>query len=317
MSLDMEEAIIAAVERLTPSVVRVHGRRNGAPKGTDPIPVEGAGSGFVWDERGHIVTNDHVVRGSRNLSVVTPDLKIHVAEVVGEDPATDVALLQIGSSDLIPAPLGDSEKLRVGQFALAVGNSLGLPGGPTVSSGLVSALNRPLPGADYVLEGLIQTDAAINPGNSGGPLADLPGRVIGVNTAVVPYAQGVGFAVPINTVRTVVDQLVTQGRVVRPWLGVSAVGLSPTNARRYRIRRDEGILLAEIIRGGPAEAAGLSAGDVLLRMGDRPIRTLHDLLTEISKLPIGGAVDVTFERANALRKSVLRVAESPALPPRT
>ncbi|MFZ1023069.1 MAG: trypsin-like peptidase domain-containing protein [Thermoplasmata archaeon] len=307
----LESEMIGAVERVTPSVVGLRRWKEGGRRARRELVPEGAGSGFVLDSQGHVVTNDHVVHDADEIHVETPDGRSLSAELIGEDPATDVALVRVTPQELRPAELGDSETLRVGQFVLAVGNALGLPGGPTVSSGIVSALGRPLPGADYVLEGLIQTDAAINPGNSGGPLADLSGRVVGINSAMAPFAQGVGFALPINTVRSIASQLRTGRRVVRPWLGISAVTLSRPVAIRFRTSRTEGILLAEVARGGPAALAGLRPGDVLLKVGEQPLRSLRDLLEALARLPIGGAVDVSLARGASEHKTVVRIVEAP------
>ena len=309
--LAVESELTRAVERLAPSVVRVERRGARRLDPTDPRSPGGTGSGFVLDARGFVVTNDHVVRGARSVAVALPDGDEVEASVVGEDPLTDVALLRVDGRRLPAARLGDSAALKVGQFALAIGNSLGLPGEPTVSFGVVSALGRPLPGTDFIFEGLIQTDAPINPGNSGGPLANLDGEVIGVNTAVVPFAAGVGFAVPSNTVRSIAEQIRSVGRVVRPWLGISAVPLTPALARRFNVGRTEGILVAEVARRGPAERAGLRPGDVLLVLASRPVRSLKELLSGLAPLPIGGAVDAVFDRSGAEMRTVVRVVEGP------
>jgi serine protease Do len=254
------------------------------------------------DERGFVVTNDHVVRGAPQLHVRLADDREVVAEPLGEDPLTDIAILRIRADRLPAAELGDSDALKVGQFALAVGNSLGLPGGPSVSVGVISALGRPLPGSDFVFEGLIQTDAAINPGNSGGPLADIRGAVMGINTAVVPFAQGVGFAVPINTVRRVLDQILKQGRVVRPWLGILGTGGQGPNG-------EPGIVIANVVRGGPAERAGLRPSDIVVRVGSHEVTSLRGLLRTLAELPIGGAVDLAYVRNGSVRKAVIRIVE--------
>ncbi|MCI4369863.1 MAG: trypsin-like peptidase domain-containing protein, partial [Thermoplasmata archaeon] len=202
-----------------------------------------------------------------------------------------------------------SDRLRVGQFALAIGNSLGLPGSPSVSFGVVSAVGRPLPWASHVLEGLVQTDAAINPGNSGGPLADLSGQVIGVNTAIVPFAQGVGFAVPSNTIRYVIDALLEHGRVVRPWLGIQAVTrLDGDGALAHPV----GVYVAEVVDHGPAGLAGVQPGDVIVRIGPYPVLQLHDLLVALSRVPIGGAVDVNVRRGPSELSTIVRIVEAPA-----
>ncbi|HUI38121.1 MAG TPA: trypsin-like peptidase domain-containing protein [Thermoplasmata archaeon] len=306
----LESELVEAVERVRPSVARIRRSVRISGRG-ERVPAEAAGSGLVVDPRGYLVTNDHVVRGSRDIRATFDDGRELSAEVVGEDPATDLAVLRVGVRDLPAARLADSERLRVGQFALALGNALGLPGGPSLSVGVISALGRPLPGADHVLEGLIQTDAAINPGNSGGPLAALDGSVIGVNTAIVPYAQGVGFAIPSNAVRTVVDEIVRSGRVARPWLGISGLGVDPSIARRFGLRASRGVLLAEVHRPGPAGAAGLRPGDVLLRLGPNELAGLRDLVGTLGRLPLGGAVDFEYLRDGSRRRGVLRIEETP------
>ncbi len=312
MAHPLESEFVGAVERLRPSVVRIRRKRTGRFGGPDGS--EAAGTGVVLDPRGYVVTNDHVVRSSQDLKITLDDGRETHGAVVGEDPATDLALVRIDGRDVPAARFADSERLRVGQFALAIGNSLGLPGGPTVSFGVISAIGRPLPGADHVLEGLIQTDAAINPGNSGGPLADLDGAVVGLNSSVVPFAQGVGFAIPSNTVRAVAEQILSAGRVVRPWIGISGVGADAGLARRFGLARTSGVLLAEVRDDGPSARAGLRPGDLLLRIGPYAVRGLRDLIGALAKLPIGGAVDFEYARGAELKRGVLRIAEAPPYP---
>ena len=306
----LESELTGAVERIRASVVRIH-RVERPRRGDRPWAVEGTGSGVIVDRRGYVVTNDHVVRGAHELRVRSDRGEELEGEVIGEDRATDLAVVRLAGRAWPEAPLADSDRLRVGQFVVAVGNSLGLPGGPSVSLGVVSALGRPLPGADHVGEGLIQTDAAINPGNSGGPLADLDGQVVGLNTAMIPYAQGVGFAIPSNTVRFVLDQIRSGGRVVRPWLGVHAITVDEALASRLSLRTRRGVLVGEVHRPGPAADAGLRAGDVILRIGPHAISSLRELLGALAALPLGGAVDVEFVRGGGTRTSVLRITEAP------
>ena len=305
-----ESELTSAVGRIRESVVRQ--RRIEPPRrGLPPWSVDGTGTGIVVDSRGDLVTNDHVVHGAREIWVRTDRGEELPGEVLGHDRATDLAVVRVPAHGWPAAELADSDRLRVGQFVIAVGNSLGLPGGPSVSVGVVSALGRPLPGADHVLEGLIQTDAAINPGNSGGPLADLDARVVGINTAMIPFAQGVGFAIPANTVRFVVEQLRTGGRVVRPWLGANVVSVDPPLAQRFSLGVDHGVLLAEVHRPSPAADAGLRGGDVLVRVGDRGTASVRELLGTLGALPLGGAVDIEFVRGRGHRRAVLRVTEAP------
>jgi serine protease Do len=309
MSLqDLEHELTDAVERLRRSVVALRAPR---VRGGPGEIGEAAGSGVLVDPDGFLVTNHHVVDGARGLRVRFDGGRELPGEVLGSDPATDLAVVRVPGHDLPAARFADSERLRVGQFAFALGNSLGLPGGPTVSLGVISATGRPLPGADYVLEGPLQTDAAINPGNSGGPLANLSGEVLGINTAMMPFAQGVGFALPSNTVRSIVEQIRSSGRVHRPWLGISAVTVSPALARRERLPTEQGVLVAGVDRAGPAAASGIRAGDVLRQIGERPIGSLRELLAALARLPVGGAVDFEYLREGRVRRGVLRIAEAP------
>ena len=178
--------------------------------------------------------------------------------------------------------------------------------------GVVSALGRPLPGADFIYEGLIQTDTAINPGNSGGPLADLNGNVIGINTAMIPFAQGVGFAIPVNLVKWVAGQILEKGRVVRPWLGISGANLNPVIARRYDLPTDTGVLVVEIDPRGPAYQAGIRVGDVVVQVGPHEIKEMKDIISALSKLHISEEVELSLVRLGTRRKTLLRLIEAPA-----
>ena len=302
-----QEELVAAVAALTPSVVRVlrsTERRRHRRMGEEVA----SGTGFVVDDRGHVVTNYHVVKEPGQIAVTFADGAVVPGELVGVDPLTDLAVLRVVRKGPPAVTFADSDRLRVGQFALAIGNSLGLPGSPSVSLGVVSAVGRPLPWATHVLEGLVQTDAAINPGNSGGPLADVSGRVIGVNTAIVPFAQGVGFAIPSNTTRWVVDSLLERGRVVRPWLGIQAVTRLDGDGPGAK---PAGVMVVEVVDGSPAALAGLRSGDVVVRIATMAIGQLRDLLKALSQVPIGGAVDVVLIRGSGEVRTVVRVTEGP------
>ncbi len=306
-----QNQITGAVERLSESVVSIDSVRVARSFGYGLVPVEGKGSGIIIDSRGYVITNNHVIDGAAQVQVHLKDGRSFVGEVVGADSQTDVAVIKVEAENLPAASLADSEKLKVGQIVLAIGNSLGLQGGPTVSMGVVSALGRPLPGADFIFEGLIQTDTAINPGNSGGPLADINGRVIGLNTAMIPYAQGVGFAIPANTVKWVSNQILEQGRVVRPWLGISGANLNQAIARRYDIPTDSGVLVVEIDPRGPAYEAGLRVGDVLVELGSHQVKEMKDVISALSKLHVKEYVDVGFVRQGSRRTTSIRLIESP------
>ena len=225
-----EDQVIQAVEKLSESIVSINSLRL-ERRFFGMVPLEGQGSGIILDRKGLVVTNNHVIDGASQVRVNLKDGRTFTGEVVGSDEATDVAVIRVDAGDLPAAELGDSETQKVGQFVLAIGNALALPGGPTVSMGVLSAKGRPLPGSDFVFEGLLQTDAAVNPGNSGGPLADLGGRIIGITTMMIPYAQGMGFAIPIITVKRVAQEILEIGGVSRRWIGISGVDVTPLLAR--------------------------------------------------------------------------------------
>jgi len=307
----LENQITEAVERLTESVVSIDSVRVTRDFRYGLVPIEGKGSGLIIDRNGYVITNNHVIDGATRVQVHLKDGRTFLGEVVGSDASTDIAVIKVDAANLPAASLGDSERLRVGQIALAIGNTLGLQGGPTVSMGVVSALGRPLPGTDFIFEGLIQTDTAINPGNSGGPLADIGGNMIGMNTAMIPFAQGVGFAIPVNTIKWVVQQILEKGRVVRPWLGISGANMNQAIARRYDLPADSGVLVVEVDTRGPAYDAGMRVGDVIIQVGSHAVKQMKDVLMALSKLAIKEEVEVDFIRLNAKRKALLRLKESP------
>jgi S1-C subfamily serine protease len=307
----LENQVTEAVERLSESVVSIDSIRVTRDFRYGMVPIEGKGSGLIIDRNGYVITNNHVIDGATRVQVHLKDGRTLLGEVVGSDASTDIAVVKVDADNLPAASLGDSEKLKVGQIALAIGNTLGLQGGPTVSMGVVSALGRPLPGTDFIFEGLIQTDTAINPGNSGGPLADIGGNVIGMNTAMIPFAQGVGFAIPVNTMKWVVQQILEKGRVIRPWLGISGANMNPAIARRYDLPADSGVLVVEVDTRGPAYEAGMRVGDVIIQIGSHAVKQMKDVLMALSKLAIKEEVEVGFVRLNAKRKALLRLRESP------
>jgi S1-C subfamily serine protease len=267
----------------------------------NPVPQEGTGSGFVYDEKGHIVTNYHVIEDAEELSVALADGQTYPAEIVGQDPTNDLAVIRIDAEDLPePVPLGDSDALRVGQFVVAIGNPFGLE--RTLTAGVISSLGRVIRGPDNRFIGeVIQTDAAINPGNSGGPLLDLSGRVIGVNSQIVSPSQanaGVGFAVPSNTVRRVVPELIARGRYPHPWLGIEPISLTAERARAFRQAGmegvvEKGVLVLQAVPGGPAEEAGIRGGSRIVRIGRYRVPLGGDIITAINGEPIADYQDLT------------------------
>jgi S1-C subfamily serine protease len=308
---EFENQITGAVERLSQSVVLIDSMRITRNYNYGMVPIEGKGSGIIIDQKGVIITNNHVIDGAARVQVHLKDGRSLIGEVVGSDESTDIAVIHVNADNLPAATLADSEKLKVGQIVLAIGNTLGLQGGPTVSMGVVSALGRPLPGADFIFEGLLQTDTAINPGNSGGPLADINGHVVGINTAMIPFAQGVGFAIPVNTIKWVVQQIREKGRVVRPWLGIYGTTLNEPLARRYQLPADTGVLVVEVDPRGPAYEAGLRVGDVMIGIGTSEIKQMKDVLSALSKHTISETVDLTFLRGGWKRSTQLQLREAP------
>jgi S1-C subfamily serine protease len=279
------QAVIRVVERVSPSVINVRRGRSG-------------GSGVVVTPDGYALTNAHVVEGMREVGVTltngTDEMR---APVVGSDPATDLAVIRIPRSGLQAAELADTETLRVGQLVIAIGDPLGFHS--TVTTGVVSALGRSLRGRDgRLIENVIQTDAALNPGNSGGPLVDTHGKVVGINTAIIPMAQGICFAIPAATARLVAGMLIRDGRVRRAYLGI---GGAPTPIGRQLVAElglaaSGGIRVLEVVERGPAARAGIEAGDILVALDDTPLVTLGELQRALGEERIGRRTTVTLIR---------------------
>jgi serine protease Do len=308
---DLEDRIVAAVASIGPSVASVESLRVGRRRGRELFASPGQATAVVWDRAGYLLTNQHVVDGATALRVHLADGRDLPGEVVGGDAVTDLAVVRVDGIDVTAARIGDSDSLRVGQIVLAVGHALGLPGGPTVSTGVVSALGRPLLGSDFIFEGLVQTDAAINPGNSGGPLLDLSGSVIGINTAMIPFAQGVGFAIPAQAVRRIAQELRERGRVIRPWVGVRVAELGPELARAHGLSPGTGLLIAEVVPRSPAHRAGLRAGDVVSRVGPFEVRRVRELIESLTKFPVGSDVRVSLRRRGREFEANVPLEEAP------
>ena len=267
-SADADMSAAEIVGAITPSVARVSTELVGAGAFGGPLPPSGAGTGIVLDEDGHILTNSHVIEGAETISVTLHDGASHDASVVGLDPATDLAVIKIAADGLSPAALGESANLLAGEDVLAVGYVMALPGAPSVSKGVVSAVGRHInTNGNFTLIDLIQTDAAINAGNSGGPLVDSSGEVVGVNTAVVRGVQGVGFAVNIDDAKIVAAQLIANGFVRRGYVGVLPITMNPLIAAQLDMDADiEGVLLQRVLPDTPAADAGLRRLDIIQAM---------------------------------------------------
>ena len=277
--------VIEVVEKVGPAVVSIDIKRSRLMGLWDQ---EGGGSGFAFTPDGFILTNNHVVEDAHNIAVRFSDGRRFKADLVGRDAATDLAVLRIDASDLVAVTLGDSNKVHPGQLAVAIGNPYGFQ--HSVTAGVISALGRSLKaGSGKLMEDIIQTDAALNPGNSGGPLVDSRGQVIGVNTAMIFLAQGLSFAVAVNTARYVAGKLIKSGRVRRSFIGVVGqdVDLPPRIRDRFALEDKGGVLVLDVTAGGPAERAGLKKGDVIVGMEGRRITGTGDLLRQMNEERIG------------------------------
>ncbi|HLW51753.1 MAG TPA: trypsin-like peptidase domain-containing protein [Candidatus Angelobacter sp.] len=281
--LDAEEQENVAVYRKAlPSVVNITSTAVAYDFFYGPVPQQGAGSGFVFDGEGHILTNYHVVENARQVEVTTSDKKKYKAQIVGQDPIHDLAVIQIPTKAVPQVEIGDSKNLVVGQKVFAIGNPFGLSG--TMTRGIISSI-RSVRGARGFIDEAIQTDAAINPGNSGGPLLNSRGQVIGINSMILTggaeQSAGIGFAIPINTAKAVLDDLVHLGRVRRPELGVRSIPIGPELADQMGLSADAGLLIVQVVAGSAAERAGLKGGNERAYLGNTPIMIGGDLIVAI------------------------------------
>ena len=269
----------------------------------------GQGSGVIVSKDGYVLTNNHVVANAGEVEIVLGDERRFTAEIVGTDPKTDLAVLKIDAPDLMPARLGDSDAMSVGEWVVAAGNPFGLTA--SVTAGIVSALGRSNMGiTDY--EDFIQTDAAINPGNSGGPLLNLDGEVVGINTAIMTRSggsMGVGFAIPSNMARDIMNSLIETGRVVRGWLGVGIQRLTPELANSFDFEGDEGVIVAEVDEGTPAYRGGLRAGDIVVAYDGRPLESMEGFRTDVASTPPGTEVPIEVVRDGETRELRVEVGE--------
>ncbi|MFQ5656531.1 MAG: DegQ family serine endoprotease [Candidatus Methylomirabilales bacterium] len=330
----MQEVFVDVAERLKPSVVNINttqkiraGRRQVEPFFRGPfreffgeefferffnLPREfrrqSLGSGVIVDAKGYILTNNHVVEQADEIQVTLVDERTFKAKVIGTDPQTDLAVIQIeGAKDLHSAALGDSDKMVTGDFAIAIGNPFGLS--HTVTVGVVSAKGRAMGITAY--EDFIQTDASINLGNSGGPLLNIDGEVIGINTAIVASGQGIGFAIPINLAKEVMEQLIKEGRVTRGWLGVVIQPLTEDLASQFGVKPKSGILIADVVEGGPASQAGMRTGDIVEAFGGRPITDVRQLQRRVAATAPGKKVPVKIKRQDKDLNLTVTIGEMP------
>jgi S1-C subfamily serine protease len=311
-------AVIAAADKVSPSVVNIEirRRRDEPLPGSPARPEErgGSGSGFIFTPDGFILTNSHVVEGASRIDVALADGRRCQARLIGSDPDSDLAVVRIDASGVAAAELGDSKTVRVGQLAIAIGNPYGFQ--CTVTAGVVSALGRSLrSNSGRLIDNVLQTDAALNPGNSGGPLVDSRGEVIGVNTAIILPAQGICFAIAVNTAKFVAGRLIRDGKIRRGYLGVAGqnVPLHRRVVRFFNLTVESGVMVASIERGSPAEKAGLASGDVIIAYGGAPVAGIDDLHRLLTDDAIGVETSVTVIRHTEKLELELAPAEMPVL----
>lgn len=294
--LSSEDEILNVLEKVSKSVVHVNTVRTVSDYFHRALPVKGTGSGFIIEPDGLVLTNAHVVSGAERIGVVLYDNNLVEGKVMGSCRSSDIVAIRIEGDSLPVAELGDSEKLRVGQRVYAIGNPFGLEGGPTITSGVISALNRSIQSPEISMMNLVQTDAAINPGNSGGPLVDTQGRVVAVNTAIIPYAQGIGFAIPINAVKECVERIKHPERYLTPYVGVYGVSVTPQIASYYNLATERGFLVTNVVPESPAYKAEITPGDVIVSLEGVNVRTTEDLKREISRRRIGETASLMIVR---------------------
>lgn len=306
-----EDVLVNAVDKVGKSVVNIASVRMLQDQLFRVFPVEGVGSGVVIDEKGYILTNNHVIDDAERLKVTLTDGRVLRGRVVGSDEVTDLAVIKVEAEQPLPAAeLGNSDDLKAGQIVLAIGNPFGLTGGPAVTAGIISSLNRSIQARTGVLE-LIQTDAAINPGNSGGPLVNTKGQVVAINTANMPYAQGIGFAVPVNTAKSILKELIEKGRVTRPWIGVASMKVTPQLARYYGLPATEGALIAQVEPYSPADDAGLRKGDIIEGIDGSRVENPTQIASHVRKKQVNERLTLTVNRYGRQLQIPVQVDERP------
>ncbi len=300
------------VAKVKPSVVAINVEIVTYDIFNRPTTGEGAGSGWIISEDGYIVTNNHVVGDTEKVTVIMEDGSSYIAEQVKTDPLTDLAIVKINAEKLPAIKVGDSSKLEVGEWVVAIGNALGE--GTSATVGVVSAIDVSVsvsPG--QTLHGLIQTDAAINPGNSGGPLVNMAGEVIGIDSIKVAQVgvEGMGYAISINQAMPIINELMKTGYIVRPWIGIGVYTVDSSVASMYNLAVDKGILVTEVAESSPAEKAGLKAGDVITIIEGEEIVSVDDLLTVVNTSKVGQTVKITFWRGSDQKTASVTLEESP------
>ena len=288
-------SVSEAVEKVTPWVASITTESSQISK-FYTVKGEGAGTGIVTKSNGYILTNAHVIENAKEINVHLPNQPTYKAKIVGIDKVSDLAVLKINAKNLEFASFTNSDKLKVGQWVLTVGNALALKGGPTVTIGIISGLNRTITTSIGQFHGLIQTDAAINEGNSGGPLINLRGEVVGINQATVRGAQGIGFAIESNVASKILESLIETGKVIRPFFGISGQDFTKAIANELRIKHYEGIIVTTTTSNGPASESGIQAGDVITKLNDIHTPDMNKFLDALWKFSPGDKISVEFYR---------------------
>ena len=307
-----EKNVLDIIEKVSKSVVNISTIKLVHNIFYQAVPVAGMGSGTIIDAaKGLILTNNHVVGGAEKINATLWNNQVLEGTIVGSCAVHDIAVVKVKGENLQAAELGDSDKLRVGQSVYAIGNPFGLAGGPTVTSGVISAVNRTIESQRGLIENLVQTDAAINPGNSGGPLVDLEGKVIAINTAIIPFAQGIGFAIPINSAKTCTNGMVTDGIARRPWLGIIGLSITKEIARYYGLPVDRGVLVTKVAEESPAKDAGMADEDIILEIDNVETSRIEDLVKEIHKRKVGDIVKIFALRNGREHFFELKLSETP------
>ncbi|MBM3925802.1 MAG: PDZ domain-containing protein [SAR202 cluster bacterium] len=307
-----ELSVPEIVQRLKPSVVHIQTEAVRLDSLNRPVPSAGVGTGEILDTSGHVLTNNHVVEGAQRVIVTLSDGRPFEARIIGGDAQLDLAVLKIEAGGLTPIPIGQSSSMQVGDRVIAIGHALNLVGGPTVTGGLVSALDRSIDiDQNTTIQHLIQTDAAINPGNSGGPLVNSVGQLIGINTARLPDAQGVGFAIAIDPVKPLIQELIQKGSIDRGFLGVSIVTVTPSLAANFNLSVKSGVAVTAVSADAPAQAAGIRAGDIIVSLAGRPVNNVAELDRILIENRAGTTVEVEVVRGTQRMKFNVTLAQRP------
>lgn len=304
--------VVRAAKLVGPTVVGITNKAVAHDWFNNPVETEGVGSGVIFRKDGYIVTNNHVISGAKELIVSLPDGRSLKGKLIGADEMTDLAVVKVDAKDLPAASFGDSDKIVVGEPAIAIGNPMGLEFKGSVTSGVISALNRTLDISDKRVK-LLQTDAAINPGNSGGALVNADGEVIGINSAKVAAngVEGMGFAIPINTVQNIINEIMDKGYVARPYLGVSVFDPETAGRYGYQLNIDKGVYIFQLTLNGPCGKAGLQRGDIILKIDGEETNSVSDLRGKIAEKKVGDTVKITFDRNGKEQSADVVLEEMP------